>query len=137
MARTKKETATPSTNAAPVQPSIFWKGETIGDTVKGKFVSWQMTTLGNLAMKLETANGEKLVGMTTVLFNIFTTNRNIKPGTVVEIIYEGQVKRAKLYSAIVGGKKLSSSMSFPAASQEEVNAVFDAGYSFKKRGKGK
>ena len=118
-------------------PSIFWKGETPGDSIKGKFVSWQTTTLGNLAMKLNTAAGEKLVGMTTVLFNIFKENHNIKEGTAVEIVFESQVKRAKIYSATVGGKKLSSSMSFPAASKDEVDAMFSKGYEFKGKKKGK
>ena len=130
-----KKNATPA--PAPATRSIFWKGETPGESIKGKFMDWQKTTLGNLAMKLETKDGEKLVGMTTVLFNIFKGNHAIKEGTEVEIVFEGQVKRAKIYSATVGGKKLSSSMSFPPASKEEVDAIFKAGYEFKKRGKGK
>lgn len=129
--------ASKKANAETPATSIFWKGENPGDTIKGKFQSWQMTTLGNLALKIETPSGEKLVGMTTVLFNLFKENRNIKPGTVIEIVFEKQVKRAKIYSASIGGKKLASSMSFPPASKEQVDAIFNAGYEFKKRGKGK
>ena len=114
------------------RPSIFWKPTKIGETVVGKFVSWQETQYG-LAMKLKKSDGtHAMVGMSAVLFNLFAGHHNIKDGAVVEIHFEGKAKRALIYSATVDKKELESASSFAPAGKEAVDAYFKAGYKFEK-----
>ncbi|MFA6152984.1 MAG: hypothetical protein WC716_16800 [Chitinophagaceae bacterium] len=124
--------------AAAVAESPFWKGQTKGDSVEGKFLSWQKTQYG-IAMKIETGKDKfKIIGLTTVLFNLLKEHwKQIKKGSSVKVVFEGKKKQANIYSAFINGKHLDSSMSFPEATGGDVADFFSKEYEFIGKGKSK
>lgn len=109
--------------------SNFWKPDTEGDTLKGKFGgllegSWKGEPVYSMRI------GESLVSLGAVLASYVRSNpAAFKPGADVAITYLGRKKRTKLFSVSVGGKLLTRDSDF---SPKEVSVAEYA----KKTGKG-
>jgi hypothetical protein len=113
----------------PKADSPFWHPTKVGDSIKGKFLSFQPTSLG-LAAQLDTG----LVGLGAVLKRSFGRIRaDLKTGDRIEIVFTGMAKRAKLFDLFHQGKKVPGL--YAPATPDQVEAFFTAEEAPKKKGK--
>lgn len=120
--------------ASPHSESPFWHPEKVGDSIEGKFLTFQPTELG-MAVQLSTG----LVGMGTVLRSRFNSvYTKLRPGDKIRIEYMGTGRRAKLFRLFVNGKEVAGK--YGPANKEQLAAFFSPDYVPPKgtaKGKGK
>ena len=97
MARRKKTTT--------VKDSIFWKPEFIGESIEGTFLNFQLTDKSKVIALDVKDLGQKLIGISTVLFSFLTKETNGKAlaerlgsgKDKLKIVFIGKVKRARIF----------------------------------------
>lgn len=98
MGRKKKQTTT-------VKDSIFWKPETLGESIEGTFLNFQLTDKSKVLALEVKGIGQKLISISTVILSFLRKEVSGKPlgerlrsgKDKLKIVYTGKVKRARLF----------------------------------------
>jgi hypothetical protein len=117
--KAKTGTATKPKTSKKTKPetldSRYWKPETFGDSIDGKFKGI-IKGMFNPSLVIETKTGERIVNVNTVIDRLLRHNEQyklLKPNASIRIEYVAQGKgkrgrKSNIFEVYIGGKKLES-----------------------------